>query len=87
MLFSLLTSQYCYINSSQNSQFSFFPAEMLRSDFSIAACFELDVKKYFKIDSDRIVLFYPEIYWSKYEPKHIIYENVWIFNYRSSMAK
>ncbi|KAL4003030.1 protein disulfide isomerase family protein [Acanthocheilonema viteae] len=49
-------------------------AEMLRNDFTIAVCSELDVKKHFQIDSDRIVIFYPEIYWSKYEPKHIIYE-------------
>ncbi|CAG9535168.1 unnamed protein product [Cercopithifilaria johnstoni] len=48
-------------------------AELLRDDFTIAVCSELDVKKHFKIDSDRIVIFYPEIYWSKYEPKHIVY--------------
>ncbi|EFO24730.2 Pdia4 protein [Loa loa] len=48
-------------------------AEMMRNDFNIAVCLEVDVKKHFQIDSDRIVMFFPEIYWSKYEPKRIAY--------------
>uniref|UniRef100_A0A0R3RTG1 protein disulfide-isomerase n=1 Tax=Elaeophora elaphi TaxID=1147741 RepID=A0A0R3RTG1_9BILA len=58
-------------------------AEMLRNDFTIAVCSKSDVKKHFKIDSDSIVIFFPEIYWSKYEPKHIVYEKACIFSYHS----
>lgn len=54
---------------------------MMRSDFNIGACSEVGVKKHFEIDSDRIVIFYPEIYWSKYEPKQIAYEKACVFNY------
>uniref|UniRef100_A0A8R1Y528 Protein disulfide-isomerase n=1 Tax=Onchocerca volvulus TaxID=6282 RepID=A0A8R1Y528_ONCVO len=49
-------------------------AEMMRNDFSIAVCSEIDLKKHFEIDSDRIVIFFPGIYWSKYEPNRIVYE-------------
>ncbi|VDN81419.1 unnamed protein product [Brugia pahangi] len=49
-------------------------AEMVRNDFSIAVCLQVNTKKYFKIDSDQIVIFFPEIYWSKYESKQIVYQ-------------
>ncbi|VDO24938.1 unnamed protein product [Onchocerca flexuosa] len=56
-------------------------AEMMRNDFSIAVCLEADLKKHFEIDSDQIVIFFPEIYWSKYEPKQIVYKKAYVFSY------
>uniref|UniRef100_A0A915PKR5 Protein disulfide-isomerase n=1 Tax=Setaria digitata TaxID=48799 RepID=A0A915PKR5_9BILA len=49
-------------------------AEMLRDDFNIAVCLEADIMKYFKVVSNQVVVFFPEIYWSKYEPQKFVYE-------------
>uniref|UniRef100_A0A1I8EAK4 protein disulfide-isomerase n=1 Tax=Wuchereria bancrofti TaxID=6293 RepID=A0A1I8EAK4_WUCBA len=59
-------------------------AEMVRNDFSIAVCLQVNIKKYFKIDSDQIVIFFPEIYWSKYDSKQIVYEKACVFQLSSS---
>ncbi|VDN04299.1 unnamed protein product [Thelazia callipaeda] len=48
--------------------------EITRNDLNIAVCLEKDVAQHFQINEDKIVIFFPEIYWSKYEPNQIVYE-------------
>ncbi|KAI1717324.1 thioredoxin domain-containing protein [Ditylenchus destructor] len=48
-------------------------AEKARGDFTVAWTTSKEVRKHFKANPDHIVLFYPEIFWSKYEPRTRVY--------------
>lgn len=49
---------------------------MTRGDFAIGACLDASVADHFKVSMNRIVIFFPELFWSKYEPKQIVFEKV-----------
>uniref|UniRef100_A0A0N5AJ78 Protein disulfide-isomerase n=1 Tax=Syphacia muris TaxID=451379 RepID=A0A0N5AJ78_9BILA len=48
-------------------------AEMTREEFKLGYTLEPELIKHFKVKPNDIVIFYPEIFWSKYEPKRVVY--------------
>lgn len=54
-----------------------FPAEMAREEFGkIGYTLDAKVREHFKVRENEIVIFYPEIFWSKFEPKAVEYSKV-----------
>lgn len=56
-------------------------AEKTRNDFKIGYTINPDVFKNYKVKKNLIVIFYPEIFWSKYEPRTKSYKTVINFYY------
>jgi hypothetical protein len=52
----------------------------MREDFrTFAYTFDPKVTEHLKASVGQIVIYYPERYWSKYEPKSKVFEKVWFF--------
>uniref|UniRef100_A0A915ETN3 Protein disulfide-isomerase n=1 Tax=Ditylenchus dipsaci TaxID=166011 RepID=A0A915ETN3_9BILA len=64
-----------FFNHPEGALFEAFieAAEKTRSDFTVGYTTNKDVMKHFKASPNHIVLFHPEIYWSKYEPRTRVY--------------
>lgn len=51
-------------------------AEKTRNDFVVGYTTDSSVMQHFKAKPNSIILYYPQIFWSKYEPRSVIYDKV-----------
>lgn len=49
---------------------------MTREEFKVGYTMDPETIKHFQAKSKDIIIFYPEVFWSKYEPKRTVYSKV-----------